>query len=92
MTSDELLRECREKRNEYYRAMREFQERNSNQAQQIRKFKAALKHCVSKIARSIDLIEADVIEGDLGALNELNELVVYIANVLPSLSQKEEAI
>ena len=63
-------------------AMREFQERNSNQARQIRGFKAALKHCISKTARSVELIEDDVITGDLGALNELNELVVYIAGQL----------
>ena len=92
MTSDELLRECREKRNEYYRAMREFQKRNSNQAKQIRDLKVALKHCLTKIAHTVELVEGDCIEGALGALNELNELVVYIAGVLPSLSQKEEAI
>ncbi len=79
MEENKLLRECREKRNEYYRAMREFQERNSNQAQQIRDLKVALKHCLTKIAHTVELVEDDCIEG---ALNELNELVVYIAGQL----------
>lgn len=76
------LKEKAGKSDEHYRAMREFQERNMRQARQIRGFKAALKHCISKTARSVELIEDDVITGDLGALNELNELVVYIAGQL----------
>lgn len=45
-------------------------------------YKAALMHCIKDIAHAIELIEAECYHGDLGALNELNELVVYIAGVL----------
>ena len=38
-----------------------------------------LKHCLSEVARIVELIEADVITGELGALDKLSELVVYIA-------------
>ena len=68
-----------EKSDEHYQAMREFQERNIRQARQIRKFKAALKTDISKVADIVELIESGKTQK---AYDELNELVVYIAEQL----------
>ena len=55
----------------------------------------ALRTCVNVVANVIELLEAETNDDFYNpkeALDKLNELVVYIADVLPSLSQKEEAI
>ena len=54
-----------------------------------------LRTCVKVVANVIELLEAEANDDFYNpkeALDKLNELVVYIADVLPSLSQKEEAI
>ena len=42
-----------------------------------------LRTCLGTIARTIELIEGGIITGGLGALDKLNELVVYISENLP---------
>lgn len=53
-----------------------------------------LRTVVGVIANVIELLEAEANDdfyNPKAALDKLNKLVVYIAGVLPSLSQKEEA-
>ena len=53
----------------------------------------ALRTVVGVVANVIELLEAEANDdfyNPKAALDKLNELVVYIAGVLPSLSQKEE--